>query len=116
MTEKNVIVIGAGFSGISAATCLADQGFNVTVLEKNSTPGGRARSFTTQGFTFDMGPSWYWMPEVFEKFFTDFGHSAADFYELQLLDPSFEVIYDRNECLKIPSDYQALRQLFEDLE
>ena len=102
---------------MSAAAYLSAAGHQVEVFEKNAGPGGRARQFSTEtGYFFDMGPSWYWMPEVFEKFFTDFGHSAADFYELQLLDPSFEVIYDRNECLKIPSDYQALRQLFEDLE
>ena len=67
--KKNIVVIGSGFSGLSAASCLAKEGYNVTVLEKNASPGGRARKFQEEGFTFDMGPSWYWMPEVFEQFF-----------------------------------------------
>jgi len=72
---KKVTVIGAGFAGLSAATNLADKGFGVTVLEKNSTPGGRARKFDAKGFSFDMGPSWYWMPDVFENYFNSFGKS-----------------------------------------
>ena len=66
---KKVIVIGSGFSGLAAATELASLGYKVTILEKNESPGGRARVFNTEGFTFDMGPSWYWMPDVFENYF-----------------------------------------------
>ena len=69
----HVAIIGAGFSGLSAACVLAQEGFKVTVLEKNTTAGGRARKFEAAGFSFDMGPSWYWMPDVFEKFFSHFG-------------------------------------------
>ena len=65
---KKVIVIGAGFSGLAAASCLAKEGYQVTLLEKNDIPGGRARKFEAEGFTFDMGPSWYWMPDIFEKY------------------------------------------------
>ena len=70
---KKAIVIGSGFSGLSAAACLAKEGLDVRVLEKNGTPGGRARQFQSDGFVFDMGPSWYWMPDVFERFFQRFG-------------------------------------------
>ena len=70
---KRVVVIGAGFAGLAAACCLAKAGHSVTILEKNSVPGGRARQYTTDGFVFDMGPSWYWMPDVFEQFFKHFG-------------------------------------------
>ena len=83
---KNVAVIGAGFAGISAATTLASKGFNVTVYEKNDSPGGRARKFESKGFTFDMGPSWYWMPDVFERYFNRFGKSVADYYTLARLN------------------------------
>ena len=74
---KKIIVIGAGFAGIAAATCLADKGYDVTILEKNDTPGGRCRKFEAEGFTFDMGPSWYWMPDIFEKFFNDFNKKTS---------------------------------------
>ena len=76
--KKNICVIGSGFAGISAATYLSDKGHKVYVLEKNSKVGGRARKFTAKGFTFDMGPSWYWMPDVFEKFFSDFNKDIND--------------------------------------
>jgi monoamine oxidase len=82
MTKK-ILIIGSGFSSISAATYLADKGYDVTVFEKNSSFGGRARKFETNGFTFDMGPSWYWMPDVFEKYFNDFDKSVSDFYNLK---------------------------------
>ncbi|NDK55910.1 phytoene desaturase family protein [Pontibacter fetidus] len=113
MSEKNVIVIGAGFSGISAATSLADQGYQVTVLEKNSTPGGRARSFNTQGFTFDMGPSWYWMPDVFESYFQKFGKSTADYYNLVRLDPSYTVVFGEDDFVDVPASLDELKALFE---
>ena len=80
---KKVVVIGSGFAGLAAAAKLAQQGFDVTILEKNATPGGRARVWESEGFTFDMGPSWYWMPDVFEHFYQQFGYTAADFYELK---------------------------------
>ena len=83
---KNICVIGSGFAGISAATYLASEGHNVYVLEKNSKVGGRARKFTAKGYTFDMGPSWYWMPDVFEKFFSDFGKDIGDYVNLKRLN------------------------------
>ena len=90
---SKIVVIVSGFSGISAACYLSKYGHEVHVFEKNSTTGGRARQFATEnGYVFDMGPSWYWMPEVFEKFFDDFGHSVADFYELKLLNLLFYYI------------------------
>ena len=88
---KKVSVIGSGFSGLAAASVLAREGFDVTVLEKNAMPGGRARKFETHGFVFDMGPSWYWMPDVFERYFNHFGKSTRDYYSLVRLDPSYRV-------------------------
>jgi len=116
MCKSKVVVIGAGFSGISAATTLAHQGFEVTVLEKNSTPGGRARSFSADGFTFDMGPSWYWMPDVFDRYFQAFGKETSDFYELLRLDPSYAVLFGKNDVLQIPANFEQLCQLFDELE
>ncbi len=111
-----IIVIGSGFSGLSAAAYLSKAGHQVEIFEKNTSAGGRARQFTTaEGYVFDMGPSWYWMPEVFEQFFADFGHSVSDFYRLTLLDPSFEMVF-RLRNLSIPRDYNELRQLFESIE
>ncbi|HEY5367971.1 MAG TPA: phytoene desaturase family protein [Hanamia sp.] len=113
----NLAVIGSGFSGLSAAAYLSAAGHDVHVFEKNETAGGRARQLKTEnGYLFDMGPSWYWMPEVFENFFKDFGFSASDFYDLKLLDPSFNLVFHNRETVSIPSDYQELCALFESLE
>ena len=113
---KKVAVIGAGFAGISAATCLAKEGFDVTVFEKNAIAGGRARQWQANGFTFDMGPSWYWMPDVFEKYFNLFGKSASDYYELERLDPSYRIVYAKDDYLDIPAGVPALCELFDKLE
>lgn len=116
MAQTKVIVIGSGFSGLSAATCLADKGYDVTVLEKNATPGGRARSFAEAGFTFDMGPSWYWMPDVFESYFNRFGKSASDYLQLERLDPSYTIIFGESDFMQVPASMDELRQLFESME
>ncbi|HZX73969.1 MAG TPA: phytoene desaturase family protein, partial [Cyclobacteriaceae bacterium] len=115
-TRKKAAVIGAGFSSLSAATCLAQEGFDVTIFEKNSTAGGRCRKFEHDGFVFDMGPSWYWMPDVFEKYFARFGKKPSDYYELTRLDPSYRVFYSNHEVLDIPANLEELFQLFESLE
>lgn len=114
--SKKIAVIGSGFSGLSAATCLAKEGFDVTVYEKNSLPGGRARKFESAGFVFDMGPSWYWMPDVFEKYFNLFGKTTSDYYSLKRLDPSYRIFYGKDDYLDIPSGVNALCQMFEKLE
>jgi len=113
---KKIIVIGSGFSGLSAATCLANKGYQVTILEKHNQTGGRARRFTSDGFTFDMGPSWYWMPDVFESYFNKFGKSVKDYYELIRLDPSYAVIYGKDEVVNIPAQMSELKALFNSLE
>ena len=80
--NKKIAIIGSGFAGLSAATIAANEGHEVHLFEKNENIGGRARRFTEKGFTFDMGPSWYWMPDVFERYFNKFGHDVSDFYKL----------------------------------
>ena len=110
---KKIAVIGAGFAGISAATTLAEAGYEVTVYEKNSSAGGRARKFESDGFVFDMGPSWYWMPDVFEKYFSRFGKRVSDYYELKRLSPSYRIFYPQNEIRDIPSNMDALYDFFE---
>jgi phytoene desaturase len=109
------IVIGSGFSGMAVSSFLAKQGWSVTVLEKHSLPGGRARKIEVDGFTFDMGPSWYWMPDVFERYFAQFNKKVSDYYQLIRLDPSYRV-YFKNDFLDIASDYNQLKQSFEQLE
>lgn len=116
MNQGNAIVIGSGFAGLSAAINLADKGFQVTILEKNDSIGGRARQFTESGFTFDMGPSWYWMPDVFESFLNRFGKKVSDYYELIRLDPSYQVVYENGEAMPIPAQMDELKALFESLE
>jgi len=101
---------------MAAAACLAKAGYQVDVFEKNSTPGGRARKFSRDGFVFDMGPSWYWMPEVFDNFYKLFGKTTADFYKLIRLDPSYRVYFGAGDYVDMPADYQALKDLFEQIE
>lgn len=113
---KTVGIIGSGFSGLAAACNLAKNGFKVTVLEKNQTLGGRARKFEVDGFTFDMGPSWYWMPEVFDDFFAVFGKKTSDYYELVRLDPSYDVIFGKDDIVSIPANYEKLKSLFDEIE
>ena len=113
---QRVLVIGAGFAGLSAATSLADKGYDVTILEKNDTPGGRARVFRADGFTFDMGPSWYWMPDVFETYFARFGKKPSDYYNLVRLDPSYTVVFGPDEAVDLPAGLDNLEILFESIE
>ena len=113
--NRKVIIIGSGFAGLSAASFMAKAGWDVTVIEKNKTPGGRARQKNAAGFSFDMGPSWYWMPDVFERFFAQFGKKVADYYQLKRLDPSYRV-YWPDGPMDIPADFEALSQLFESIE
>jgi len=114
--NKKIIVIGAGFSGLSTATALADLGYQVEILEKNEMAGGRARVFSEKGFMFDMGPSWYWMPDIFETYFARFGKKPSDYYDLIRLDPSYAVILSKDEVIDLPANYADLRDLFETFE
>lgn len=114
---SKIAIIGSGFSGISAAAYLSKAGHDVHVFEKNDSLGGRARQLKTDsGYLFDMGPSWYWMPDVFEKFFSDFGYSVSDFYELKLLNPSFDVVFGEDDKMSVPENFDALCKLFESIE
>ena len=113
---KKVIVIGAGFAGLATATCLAKEGYSVTILEKNDVPGGRARKFETDGFVFDMGPSWYWMPDVFEEYFAHFGKKPSDYYELKRLDPSYSIFFGKDDVMHVPAKLDELKAMFERYE
>lgn len=113
--SQTALIIGSGFAGLSAASFMAKAGWKVTVIEKNSQPGGRARQLSEEGFVFDMGPSWYWMPDVFERYFEKLGRKASDYYTIKRLDPSYRV-YFQDHHLDIPADYGQLRSLFESIE
>lgn len=114
---STIAIIGSGFSGLSAAGYLAAAGHDVHVFEKNDGPGGRARQLKTEGgFVFDMGPSWYWMPEVYERFFNDFGYKASDFYKLELLQPAFDMVFSKHDIAHIPQNFDELCNWFESVE
>ncbi|WP_281987240.1 phytoene desaturase family protein [Aquimarina aggregata] len=114
--SKKIAIIGSGFSSLSASCYLAQLGYDVTIFEKNSTIGGRARQLKKKGFTFDIGPSWYWMPDVFESFFNDFNTSASDFYTLEKLNPAYKVFFKDNENIKIEDTLEKIYQAFENEE
>jgi phytoene desaturase len=113
--SKSVVIVGAGFAGLSAAAFMAKGGWKVTVIDKGEMAGGRARQLSEAGFTFDMGPSWYWMPDVFERFFEQFGKKVTDYYSLERLDPSYRVYWE-NDSMDVPADYAAFKALFESVE
>jgi len=113
MNNKKIIIIGSGFSSLSASCYLAQAGYNVQVLEKNATIGGRARQLKKDGFLFDIGPTWYWMPDVFEKFFADFSKKPSDYYELEKLDPAYEVYFGEKDSIIIPGTLKEIYKVFE---
>ena len=112
---KRISIIGSGFASLSAACYLARDGYQVTVYEKNEQLGGRASRLARDGFTFDMGPSWYWMPDIFEKFFADFGKSPADYYELDRLDPAYQIFF-RDDTVTIGGSLEQICSEFERIE
>ncbi len=110
---QKINIIGSGFSSLAAACYLAQAGHEVAVFEKNSTVGGRARQFKKEGFTFDIGPTWYWMPDVFERFFADFNRKTSDYYQLDKLDPAYQVYFSQNESVFIPGSLNEIYDNFE---
>lgn len=116
MKIKKITIIGSGFSALAASTYLAQSGHDVTVYEKNATIGGRARQLKREGFTFDMGPSWYWMPDVFERFFADFGKKTTDYYELIKLSPAYRVYYGIDDFISIADNLPDIIFAFEAIE
>lgn len=116
MAAKEIVVIGSGFAGLTASALLAQQGHRVRVVEQHDQPGGRARVWEKDGFLFDMGPSWYWMPDVFEDYYARFGKSTRDFYDLKRLDPGYRIYFGQDDIMDIPADMGALQALFESVE
>lgn len=114
-SNRKIGIIGSGIAGMAAAIELAHAGYHVEIFEKNESPGGRGRSFTEAGFTYDMGPSWYWMPEIFETFFNEFGKSTKDYFELIRLDPSYRMFF-KEGFIDAPAQMEQINRIFEDLE
>lgn len=114
--KKKITIIGSGFSALAASCYLAQSGHDVTVFEKNDSIGGRARQLKSDGFTFDMGPSWYWMPDVFDRFFADFGKKTIDYYELVKLSPAYRVYYGVDDFIAIADNLPEIEATFEKIE
>ncbi len=111
--NTTIHIIGSGFSSLSAACYLARDGYDVTIFEKNASIGGRARQLKKEGFTFDMGPTWYWMPDVFEKFFSDFNKSSSNYYSLEKLNPAYQVYFDKEDYITIEDCIEKIYKVFE---
>ncbi len=116
LAGTDVTVVGGGIGGLSAAAFLAADGADVRLLEKNEQLGGRASRMHREGFTFDMGPSWYMMPDVFERFFAQFGYEPGDFYDLEHLDPHYRVFFTDGDRVDVTGDREELVDLFESYE
>ena len=114
--NQHVLIIGSGFSSLAASCYLAKAGYSVTILEKNAELGGRARRLEKQGFTFDMGPTWYWMPDVFESFFADFEKRPSDYYQLEKLSPAYQVYFDKQDSVTIADNFESICETFETIE
>lgn len=110
---KKVAIIGSGFSSLAASCYLAKYGYEVTIYEKNKTIGGRARQYVKDGFTFDIGPTWYWMPDVFERFFSDFNKHPKDYYQLEKLNPAYSVYFGKNDFITIEDTLDKICIAFE---
>ncbi|WP_027376339.1 phytoene desaturase family protein [Kaistella palustris] len=113
---KKVVIIGSGFSALAAACYMAQADHSVTVLEKNEQLGGRASLLEIDGYKFDMGPSWYWMPDIFERFFADFGRKVSDYYELKKLSPAYRVYFGENDYIDISDEPEKIIEKFEEVE
>jgi phytoene desaturase len=111
-----VAIIGSGFSSLAASSYLAQAGYDVTVYEKNKTIGGRARQLKSDGFTFDIGPTWYWMPDVFEVFFNDFSKKTSDYYTLDRLSPAYKVYFSEDNAIEIANNLTKIIETFESIE
>ena len=116
MANQKVIIIGSGFSSLSASCYLAKSGFDVSILEKNADIGGRARQLSRDGFTFDIGPTFYWMPDVFENFFADFGKALSGYYDLKKLNPAYEVYFGPSDSIRIGDNLEDIKKTFEKVE
>ena len=114
--SKKIVIIGSGFSALSAACYLAKAGNDVTIYEKNSTIGGRARQLKKEGFVFDIGPTWYWMPDVFERFFGDFNKKPSDYYELIKLSPAYQVYFGHLDFVIIADNLPEIVKTFESID
>ena len=113
---KTIVIIGSGFSSLASACYMAKAGYKVTVLEKNEQLGGRASMMEIDGYKFDMGPSWYWMPDIFERFFADFGKKVSDYYELEKLSPAYRVVFGENDYIDIEDTPEKIIETFERIE
>jgi phytoene desaturase len=111
--KTTINIIGSGFSSLAASCYLAKAGYDVTIIEKNSTIGGRARQLKKEGFTFDIGPTWYWMPDVFERFFDDFNKKPSDYYALEKLNPAYSVYFGKDDFITIEDTLNKIKIAFE---
>ncbi len=115
-SDSKVVIVGGGFGGLSTACFLADEGYEVELVEKNKHVGGRASVLEEDGYRFDMGPSWYLMPDIFERFFTKFDREPEEFYELNRLDPNYRIFFKDGDVMDVPADPEEASELFETYE
>lgn len=115
-SKPTAVVIGAGLGGIAAAARLARSGYQVTVLEKNSLPGGRCDQFVQDGHRFDLGPTLFLMPEVFAETYASLGERLEDHLDLRRIDPTYRIRFEDGVNLSLTGDMHSLQAQVEALE
>ena len=107
--ETHVVVVGAGLSGLAAALHLAGAGHRVTVLERESLPGGRNGLLERDGFRFDTGPVVFTMTSLLEEAFAAAGTTTADHVTLDLLDPAYHTFFPDGSRLLVRPGHERMR-------
>lgn len=115
-TRPTAIVVGAGIGGIATAGLLARNGFQVTVLEKNSAPGGRCDQIVRDGHRFDLSATLFLMPEVFAQTYAALGERMEDHLDLRRVDPTYRISFDDGVKLALTGDLEGMRGQLEGIE
>src|SRR5512141_2364975 len=116
MKPKSVIVVGAGIGGLTAAIHLAKRGLHVTVVEKNTRPGGRCDRFSREGHQFDTGPTLFVMPLLYEAEFRALGTSVREQLDLHRVDPTYRLVFDDGSGLSLTSDMRSMQEQLEAIQ
>ncbi len=111
MEKKKVLVIGGGLGGLSAAISLKkNPEYDITIIEKNVHLGGKLNFVEKDGFSFDLGPSIYTMPQVFDRLFTMHGKKREDYYQIQPVRPHWRNFFEDGTIIDLEPDIEGMKK------